>query len=59
VAGYFDARRHGRSVRPDGLRAPTAAAMAAAAAAGASSAWLMLAGVQRSLFGAAETGDAG
>ena len=36
-----------------------AAAMAATAAAGAPGAWLMLAGVQRSLFGVAETGDAG
>jgi uncharacterized membrane protein YccC len=59
LAGYFDVRRHGGTARADDLRAPAAAAMVATAAAGAPSAWLMLAGVQRSLFGAAETGDAG
>jgi uncharacterized membrane protein YccC len=63
LAGYFDARRHNRTVRPDDLRARAAAAMAATAAAmpaaGAQAAWLLLVGVQRSLFGSAETVDAG
>jgi hypothetical protein len=52
---YFDARRHGTAPPVESLREPGATAMAAAAAAmpapGAQTAWLMLAGLQRSLFG--------
>jgi uncharacterized membrane protein YccC len=52
---YFDARCHNRSAEPDSLREASAAAMAATAAAipaaGAQTAWFLLAGVQRSLFG--------
>jgi uncharacterized membrane protein YccC len=63
LAGYFDARRHDRAILPDCVRAPAAAALAATAAAmpaaGAQSAWLLLTGVQRSLFGVKGTGDAG
>ncbi len=55
IAQYFGGRRRNARLRPDGIREPGARAMAAAAAAmpaaEAQSAWLLLAGMQRSLFG--------
>jgi uncharacterized membrane protein YccC len=55
VAAYFDARRHGAAPATAALHERGTAAMAATAQAmpaqGAQTAWLMLAGVQRSLFG--------
>jgi uncharacterized membrane protein YccC len=55
VAAHFDARRHGAAPVGEALRERGVAALAAATRAmpaqGAQTAWLMLAGVQRSLFG--------
>jgi uncharacterized membrane protein YccC len=55
LARYFDARRRNRPIGMAGLREASAAAMEATAAAipaaGAQTAWFLLAGVQRSLFG--------
>jgi uncharacterized membrane protein YccC len=55
VAAHFDARRRSAATVTDALRERGGAALAAASQAmpaqGAQTAWLMLAGVQRSLFG--------
>jgi uncharacterized membrane protein YccC len=57
LAQYFADRCRDAGLRPDSLREPSAKAMAAAVAAmpasSAQTAWLMLAGMQRSLFGPA------
>ncbi len=56
IADYFSARRHDPELGPEGIRAPGDMAMAATAAAipaaEAQTAWLLVAGMQRSLFGA-------
>jgi Fusaric acid resistance protein family len=56
IAGYFGGRGRDAKLGPDDIRDPGAKAMAAAAAAmpaaEAQSAWLLLAGMQRSLLGA-------
>jgi uncharacterized membrane protein YccC len=56
IARYFRARHRNAKLEPEGVHEPGAMAMAAAAAAmpapDAQTAWLLLAGMQRSLFGA-------
>jgi uncharacterized membrane protein YccC len=57
IARYFRARRRNPRLEPEGVHEPGAMAMVAAAAAmpapEAQTAWLLVAGMQRSLFGAA------